>query len=431
MARTVETIKLEQKAILKKQTEILDKVQKEKRNLTKEEEREYAALDADFADCEDEARYLARNPNVASWLSSSRKPPIKPTPPGGNLTQDQFQQMMAGSQSKGATKPMPDYRYNPESREQRDLLNQYFLHGTPAFTPDEFRALSSDIDTAGGYLVLPVSMANEFNKAKDNYVVMRKLARQFKLENATSLGVPSLSRRMASPTWTAELATGTEDSTMQLDGRSLSPHPLAKRIKVSEKLMRVASLSPEVIVRDEFAYVFGITEDNCFLNGTGANQPLGVMTQSKNGIDTDRDYTTEVTATVKADDLLEVIGNQKQQYRAGSCWIMSRALETKIRKLKDGEGNTLWQVGLAAGIPNQLCGYPVYVSEYMPSTFTSGAYVAIFGDFSYYWIADALPLRIQRLSELYAAEGNIGFIARAEVDAMPVISEAFTRIKLK
>ena len=51
-------------------------------------------------------------------------------------------------------------------------------------------------------------------------------------------------------------------------------------------------------------------------------------------------------------------------------------------------------------------------------------------DFSYYWIADALDMRIQRLVELYAATNQVGFIGRLETDAQPVLAEAFSRVKL-
>jgi HK97 family phage major capsid protein len=61
---------------------------------------------------------------------------------------------------------------------------------------------------------------------------------------------------------------------------------------------------------------------------------------------------------------------------------------------------------------------------------TTGNYVGILGDFSYYWIADALDMQVQRLVELYAATNQVGFIARREVDGMPVLEEAFVRVKL-
>ena len=73
---------------------------------------------------------------------------------------------------------------------------------------------------------------------------------------------------------------------------------------------------------------------------------------------------------------------------------------------------------------------PIFMSEYAPNTFTTGLYVGILGDFSNYWIADALNMQIQKLVELYAATNQDGFISRMESDGMPVVSEAFVRVKL-
>jgi HK97 family phage major capsid protein len=77
-----------------------------------------------------------------------------------------------------------------------------------------------------------------------------------------------------------------------------------------------------------------------------------------------------------------------------------------------------------------LFGVPLFVSEYVPNTFTTGLYVGIIGDFSYYHTADALDFSTQRLNELYAATNQTGFIGRLESDAMPVLAEAFVRVKL-
>lgn len=77
-----------------------------------------------------------------------------------------------------------------------------------------------------------------------------------------------------------------------------------------------------------------------------------------------------------------------------------------------------------------LLGSPFNMSEYAPNTFTTGQYVGIFGDFSNYWIADALDMQVQRLVELYAATNQTGLIGRMETDGMPVLAEAFARVKL-
>ena len=77
-----------------------------------------------------------------------------------------------------------------------------------------------------------------------------------------------------------------------------------------------------------------------------------------------------------------------------------------------------------------LIGQPIFMSEYVPNTFTTGQYVGLIGDLSYYWIADALDMQIQALFELYAESNQVGYIARMETDGMPVLAEAFARVKL-
>ena len=87
--------------------------------------------------------------------------------------------------------------------------------------------------------------------------------------------------------------------------------------------------------------------------------------------------------------------------------------------------------GETAAIEKELAkrGIPVFMSEYAPNTFTTGLYAGIIGDFSFYWIADALDMQLQRLVELYAAANQTGFLMRSETDGMPVLEEAFARLK--
>jgi HK97 family phage major capsid protein len=101
-----------------------------------------------------------------------------------------------------------------------------------------------------------------------------------------------------------------------------------------------------------------------------------------------------------------------------------------ISKLKDGEGRYLWQQGLAAGQPDTILNLPVNESEYAPSTFTTGKYVGILGNFQFYWIAELFGMEIQRLNELFAATSQVGFIGRMWADGAPVLEEAFARVKL-
>ena len=140
--------------------------------------------------------------------------------------------------------------------------------------------------------------------------------------------------------------------------------------------------------------------------------------------------TAAATTSWTADNLMDTLYSCKAQYQGTGEWIMHRLVIRNTRKLKDGNGQYVWQPGLTGGQPDSLLTRPVNASEYAPSTFTTGLYVALFGDLSFYWIADAEDISIQRLMELYALPNQVGFIARSATAGMPVLSEAFARLIL-
>lgn len=167
------------------------------------------------------------------------------------------------------------------------------------------------------------------------------------------------------------------------------------------------------------------------MTGSGANQPLGVFTASADGISTGRDVSTDNTSTAfTADGLKNAKYTLKAGYWPRARWLFHRDAVKMLSKLKDSTNNYIWQNSVQMGQPDMLEGIPVFTSEYAPNTFTTGLYVGILGDFSYYHIVDALDFGIQRLVELYAASNQTGFIGRLESDGMPVLEEAFVRVKL-
>jgi len=296
---------------------------------------------------------------------------------------------------------------------------------------DEWRALQAGSDTEGGFLVMPEQMASQLIKAVDDTVLIRGLATKFAVPNAQSLGAPSLDNDPADADWTTEIATGGEDSAMSFGKRKLEPHAFAKRIKISNELLRSGMMNPEQLVLSRLAYKFGITEEKGFMTGTGAAQPLGLFTASADGISTGRDVSTDNTANaVTFDGLLNAFYSVKAAYQRNGAWMFHRDAIKMIAKLKDGNGQYIWRASVVEGRPDTIQSRPVYGSEYVPNTFTTGQYVGMYGDFSNYWIADAMNLQIQRLSELYAETNQTGFIGRASADGMPVLEEAFARVTL-
>lgn len=387
---------------------LLDAAEEEGRELADEERQQYDRMIEDAVRIGEDVERRQRLEDLESRMESSGQEPILPEP--------------------GEPRSAPPN--GRESEEYRTAYESYLRGGPTALLPDEVRALQVDNEELGGYLVTPMQFVRDMIQAVDDAVYIRQWATSFQVPSADSLGVPTLESDPADADWTTELDTGSEDSSMAFGRRALHPHPLAKRIKVSRKLLRMVP-SAEDLVRDRLAYKFAITWEQAALTGDGAQQPLGVFTASDEGISTSRDVSTGNTDTsIKFDGLIEAKYALKQQYWPRARWMFHRAGGKQIAKLKDGEGQYIWRESVRVGEPDRLLGLPTFLSEYVPSTFTSGNYVGILGDFSNYWIADALDMEIQRLVELYAETNQVGMIGRLESDGMPVLEEAFARVKL-
>jgi HK97 family phage major capsid protein len=316
---------------------------------------------------------------------------------------------------------------NPDEEKRAKAYNRFLRTG--AVEP-ELRALQADSDAAGGFYTAPQQFVNRLLKAVDDQVWIRQWSTKNTITNAQSLGMPYLAADPADSDWTSELGVGNADSAMTFGKRELTPKPLAKSIRVSNKLLR---LSPDVeaLVIARLAYKFAITWEKAGMTGSGSGQPLGLFTASSDGISTSRDVSTGNTTTaIQTDGLIEAKYSLKAAYWPNAKWIFHRDAVKQLAKLQDDTGRYLWQNAITLGQPDMLFGIPLFVSEYAPNTFTTGQYVGLIGDFSMYHTADALDFSTQRLNELYAATNQTGFIGRLESDGMPVLEEAFVRVKL-
>lgn len=321
------------------------------------------------------------------------------------------------------------------SKEERQLIGfRNFMRdgkeGLAKAESAEFRELQADTDTKGGYTV-PKQWAKELIKSVDDLVFIRQNATVIPVTSGDSLGAMSLDADPEDGDWTGEITTVDNDTDMAFGGRELNPTLVSKLVKVSQRLQRVSALPIDQLVRQRLAYKFAVTQEKAFLTGSGANKPLGLFTASALGIPTSRDVSTDNTATaITADGLKNTEYALKAAYRRNAKWIFHRDGVKQVSKLKDGQGRYLWEDGLKENQPDTLLGRPVFESEFAPNTFTTGQYVGLLGDLSYYWIADSLALAVQVLFEKYADTNQIGYIGRMESDGMPVLGEAFARVKL-
>lgn len=296
---------------------------------------------------------------------------------------------------------------------------------------DELRAMQADLQTDGGFLIAPQQFVSQLIKSVDDLLFFRQKATVWPLTGAESLGVPTRTARSSSASWTGEITTVGDDSSLKFGKRELKPKPLSLELLVSKPLLRVSALPVEQIVMDELAYAVAVPQEQAYMTGTGAGQPLGIFTASNDGVPTTQDVATDNTTTaITADGLLNAKYKLKSQYQKTAEWYFHRDAVKMISKLKDGEGRYLWQPSIQMGQPDMLLGRPLNQSEYAPNTFTTGLYVGMFADLKNYWIAESQVLEMQRLDELYAKTNQVGFIVRAAVDGQPVLAEAFARVQL-
>jgi HK97 family phage major capsid protein len=426
LRKKLKKLKEERYSLVKKARKILDTADEEDRSLETDENSKYEKINEEIDDYSEKIQKYQRQLELEEEMNSLEGSEGKEGgKQKGNKTSE-FRDML----DRFSTLTRKERNKIRETDGYRDVFNKFLERGTNALNEKEYRAMQADDDVGGGYLKAPKQMVSELLKDVDDRAYIRQLATVYQLETAASLGVPSLDDDLDDADWTSELKTGSTDD-MDFGERELNPHALAKRVKVSNKLLRVATQDPEALVRARLAYKFGITEEKGFLTGNGAQQPLGIFTASDDGISTSRDVSEDMeTTSITADGLINAKYSLKSAYQSNARWMFHRDGVKQIRKLKDGNGQYLWSPGISAAEGDMILDLPFVMSEYVPNAFTSGNYVGAVGDFSYYWIAEALDMRIQRLVELYAETNQTGYIGRMEVDGMPVLEEAFTRVTL-
>lgn len=332
------------------------------------------------------------------------------------LDRDEHGEYRAGFGERGATR---------QEREVEDAIMTYVQRNE---VRPELRAMQADSDTGGG-IFLPQTMQSRIIQNLDKRVVVRQYATVLPLSDAASLGVIQLDEDTADPVHKGEIEEVAESDGPTFGKRELNPRHMAKLVKVSNTLLRK---HPAILsfLEDRIAYRFGHQQEEDFMLGNGAGNALGVFFASDAGIPTGRDVSTGNTATeITYDGTLECYFSMEEEYLNEARWLFHRQAKKQLAMIKDGEGRPMWVPGVG-GAQDTLHGLPCDSSRFAPSTFTAGQYVGLLACWQYYWIAEALTMRIQRLVEKFATSNQTGFLASAEIDGMPVLAEAFSRMKL-
>lgn len=288
---------------------------------------------------------------------------------------------------------------------------------------DVHNALQIGADSEGGYLV-----PDEFERTLIEALQEENIFRQLAKVITTSSGdkkIPVVATK-GTASWVDEegVIPEADDAFGQV---SIGAYKLATMIKVSEELLNDSVFNLESYIAKEFARRIGAKEEEAFFVGDGTGKPTGIFnTTGGAGIGVTAASATAITI----DEVMDLFYSLKSPYRKNAVFVMNDATVKTIRKLKDGNGQYIWQPSLQAGQPDTILNRPVKTSVYVPTILATAKAIA-FGDFGYYWVADRQGRFFQRLNELFAATGQVGFKATQRVDGKLILAEAIKVLQMK
>ena len=372
----------------------LDTHRNEKGILSADDDATYANMEKDLDDLTNEIKRMERREAREAELSKPVNKPITEKP-------------------EQTAKPEKAGRASAAYKEDfgRHLRGKTPLHNV----------LSESVDADGGYLV-PEEFEHQIITGLDEANVIRSLAKVITTHHDRKIPI-SVGHSVA--TWTAENAAYTE-SNPTFGQKQIDAFKLTDLVRISVELLQDAEFDLEAYIAAEFARAFGIAEEQAFCVGTGTNQPTGIFTENGGTVG----VTAAAANAITVDEVISLVYALKAPYRKNAKFLMNDATVALLRKLKDNNGAYLWQPSVQAGQPDKLLGYPLYTSPYAPLV-EGGALAVAFGDFKNYWIGDRAGRTVQRLNELYATNGQIGYVATERVDGKVILPEGIQLLQMK
>jgi HK97 family phage major capsid protein len=203
-------------------------------------------------------------------------------------------------------------------------------------------------------------------------------------------------------------------------------------IKASVELLADSAFDIEGYLSQRFGERFGRGLENYLTNGTGSSQPTGLLTAIiANGAEpvvavgsSANDGSAATGAnSIGYDDLVALEHSVDPSYRRNAQYMFHDQTLAALQRLLDKYGRPLWSAGIAVNAPDTINGYKYTINQSMPQIGSvSEANTVIFGDFSKFIVRKVQDMRMQRLNELYATTGQVGFLADYRIDSNLIAS---------
>ncbi len=379
----------------------LDTKRNESGLLSAEDTEQYERMEADVVNLGKEIDRLERQAVLDLELSKATSNVIR-TLPNASL-----------EESKTKISPKATNEYKDAFWKLMRNKNSFEVHN----------ALQVGTDSEGGVLA-----PDEFERTLIESLEEENIFRQIANIMNTSSGdkkIPIVASK-GTASWVEEEGNAPEsDDSFGLI--SIGAYKLVTMLKVSEELLNDSVFNLEKYIAKEFARRIGAKEEEAFVIGDGVGKPTGILNATGGA---QLGVTAAGSTAITADEVIDLYYSLKSPYRKNAVFVMNDATVKAIRKLKNGSGDYLWQPSIIANTPDTILNKPIKTSAYVP-TLSAGAKPIAFGDFSYYWIADRQGRSFQRLNELFAATGQVGFKAMQRVDGKLVLPEAIKVLQMK
>jgi HK97 family phage major capsid protein len=197
-------------------------------------------------------------------------------------------------------------------------------------------------------------------------------------------------------------------------------------VRISYQELEDSVFNMETEIQGDIQEQFGVAEGSAFISGSGVGKPEGILTSSSVG-----EVISGAASSITADSLIELFFALKDAYARNASWLLKRSTLKTIRQFKDGQGQYLWQPGIAGtATPATILDRPYREAVDMPDV-AANAFPIVFGDIRRgYTIVDRIQINIQRLNELHALDGQVGFLARKRVGGQVTLAEAIKKLKV-
>jgi len=314
----------------------------------------------------------------------------------------------AGSEAEGSELPQ-------DKQEYRQAFNEYLRRGHAA----ELRAMSVGTPGNGGFLV-PTDWEKAIIQKRHELSVIRSLADV--QTSSLDKEIPVEATEGVS-TWIDEEGAY-QESDETFAQKVMNAYKYGRIIKVSEELLEDNQYNLQGYLTTKGARSNAVLEETAFVSGDGTKKPRGFLLDATLGKE------TAVTTGFTYDELLDLWGSLKSGYARMATWLMKRTTLVEVMKLKDADGRYLYQPSTLPGQLGAILDRPVALVDDMPAV-AAGAKPIVFGDLSYYRIQDRSGVLIQRLNELYAGNGQVGFRFRQRTDAKLLVAEAVKYLGIK